>query len=160
MLWGQDWFQLNEKKSMESQTRLISWYWKQKTTWRKDLITYNSHLGLCFLLIDWLSFGEGGSGGGGGSGGSGGGGGEGWFAWNWMSKVKGTGGRILDVVRQGGGGFWKLDNFQGKYSTQIFKEKKCCSQVSLIILLWRTVDASWRIKYSTVTPRKCVVMEM
>ena len=38
LLWGRDWLQLNEKKSMESQTRLMNWYWKQKPTWKKDLI--------------------------------------------------------------------------------------------------------------------------
>ena len=43
----------------QSQTRLMSWYWKRNPTWRKGLITYNSHLGLSFLLIDWLSLGEG-----------------------------------------------------------------------------------------------------
>ena len=33
----------------------MSWYWKRNPTWRKDLIVI---LGLCFLLTDWLSFGE------------------------------------------------------------------------------------------------------
>ena len=46
-------FQLNEKKSKESQTRLISWYWKRKPTWRKDLITYNSHPSIMFFF-NWL----------------------------------------------------------------------------------------------------------
>ena len=52
--------QLNEKKSKKSQTRLMSWYWKQKLTWSKDLITCNSHLWIMFFffLINWLSFGE------------------------------------------------------------------------------------------------------
>ena len=35
----------------------MSWYWKRNPTWRKDLTVI---LGLCFLLTDWLSFGEGG----------------------------------------------------------------------------------------------------
>ena len=66
--------QLNEKKSKESQTRLISWYWKRKPTWRKDLITYNSHPWIMFFPFIWLvifwSEGRG-------------------FAWNWTSMVKG-----------------------------------------------------------------------
>ena len=44
--------QLNENKSKESQTTLMSWYWKQKPTWRKDLIIYNTDPWICFLLID------------------------------------------------------------------------------------------------------------
>ena len=47
-------------------------------------------LGLCFLLIDWLSFGKGGGGGGGES---------------FKVDVQGQGGgRILDVAGKGGGG--------------------------------------------------------
>ena len=38
--------------SLGNQTRLMSWYWKQKPTWRKDLITVIH--GLSFLLIVWL----------------------------------------------------------------------------------------------------------
>ena len=45
--------QLNEKKSKESQTRLMSWYWKRKVTWRKDLITYKSHPWIMFSF-NWL----------------------------------------------------------------------------------------------------------
>ena len=49
--------QLSEKKSKESQTRLISWYWKWKPTSRKHLITYNIHLWIMFsynwLVIIW-----------------------------------------------------------------------------------------------------------
>ena len=45
------------KKPKESQTRLMSWYWKGKPTWRKDLITYNSHpwimLSFNCLVIIW-----------------------------------------------------------------------------------------------------------
>ena len=54
LLWGRYWLQLNEEKSMESQTRLIiSWCWKRKPTWRKDLITYNSHPRIMFPCV-WL----------------------------------------------------------------------------------------------------------
>ena len=45
--------QLNEKKSKESQMRLMSWYWKRKLTWRKDLITYNVHPWIMFSF-NWL----------------------------------------------------------------------------------------------------------
>ena len=44
-------FPLNEKKSKESQARLISWCWTQKSTWINDLITYNSHPGSLKLDI-------------------------------------------------------------------------------------------------------------
>ena len=45
--------QLNEKNAKESQTRLMTWYWIRKSTWRNDLTTYNSHP--CFMLsIDLL----------------------------------------------------------------------------------------------------------
>ena len=66
MLWGRDWLQLNEKKSMESDelilkrmesNELMSWYWKRKPTWRRDLITYNSRPRILFhfnwLVIIW-----------------------------------------------------------------------------------------------------------
>ena len=53
LFWGQDWLQQNEKMSIESQTRLRSWYWKRKPTWRKDLITYNNHSRIMFLF-NWL----------------------------------------------------------------------------------------------------------
>ena len=45
--------QLNEKNSKESQTRLMSWYWKRKPTWRKGLITFNSPLWIMFSF-NWL----------------------------------------------------------------------------------------------------------
>ena len=51
--------QLNENKSNESQTRLMSWYWKRKPTWRKDLITYNIHPWIMFSFNWLVSFGEG-----------------------------------------------------------------------------------------------------
>ena len=46
--------QLDEKKSKESQTRLMSWYWKQKPTWRKGVITNNSHPWIMFSF-NWLA---------------------------------------------------------------------------------------------------------
>ena len=62
--------QLNVKNSKESQTRLMSWYWKRKPTWREDLITCNSHPWIMFffnwLVIIW----------------------RGVFIWYWTSKVK------------------------------------------------------------------------
>ena len=48
--------QLNEKKSKESQTRLMCWYWKRRPTWRKHLITCDSHSWIMFSLTDWLYF--------------------------------------------------------------------------------------------------------
>ena len=49
--------QLNKNKSKEKQTRLMSWYWKRKPTWRKDLTTYNNHPWIMFsfnrLVIIW-----------------------------------------------------------------------------------------------------------
>ena len=45
----------NKKKSKESQKKLMSSHWKRKLTWRKDLITYNSHpwIMLFFKLIGY-----------------------------------------------------------------------------------------------------------
>ena len=45
--------QLNEKKSKESKTRLMSWYWKRKPTWTKGLISHNSHP-LIMFSFNWL----------------------------------------------------------------------------------------------------------
>ena len=50
--------QLIKKKSKLSQMTLISWYWKQKLTRRKHLITYNSHPWIMFsfnllVVIIW-----------------------------------------------------------------------------------------------------------
>ena len=63
--------QLNEKKSKGSQTRLMGWYCNRNRlegrTWLHIIVT----LWLCFLLFDWLSFGEG------------------VLVWNWTSKIKG-----------------------------------------------------------------------
>ena len=101
--------QLNEKKSKESQTRLKSWYWKRKPTWRKDLITYNNHPWVMFsfnwLVIIWRR-------------------GEG-VGIRLRLDVQGQGGgRILDVDGQGGGGSWKLDNFHGRHMC-IIPNYKC-----------------------------------
>ena len=41
------------KKSKESETRLMGWYWKRKPIWRKGLITYNSHPWIMFSF-NWL----------------------------------------------------------------------------------------------------------
>ena len=45
--------QLNEKKSKESKTRLMSWDWKRKPIWRNDLTTNNSHPWIMFSF-NWL----------------------------------------------------------------------------------------------------------
>ena len=95
LLWGRGWLQLNEKKPMESQTRLMSWYWKRKPTWRKDLITYNSNPRIIFP-----------------------------FNWPVIIRRRGGGrvslkldvqgqgsGRIMDVAAQGSGRSCKLGNF-------------------------------------------------
>ena len=60
----------------------MSWYWKQKPTWRKDLARYLVILGLCLLLIDCLSLGERGRGRERGAG----------FVWNWRYIDNGGGG--------------------------------------------------------------------
>ena len=53
-------------------------------------------LGLWFLLIDWLSFGEG---------------------VRLKLDVQGQGGGlILDIDGQGGGGSWQLNNFHGHHT--------------------------------------------
>ena len=94
-LWRRGCFHLNGKKSMESQTREKSWYWKQKTTLRKDLITYDSHPWIMFSFI-WLV-----------------------IIWRWrvvhlkLDVQSQGGGRILDVAGQARWGSWKLDNFHG-----------------------------------------------
>ena len=51
-------------------------------------------LGLCFIWINWLPFGEGS------------------FVWNWTSKIKG----LNDFWNEEGGwGFWKLDKLHGRH---------------------------------------------
>ena len=68
----------------------------QKPTWRKDLITYNSHPSIVFsfkwLVIIWLSFFQ-----------------------NIPCRQDQGGGRILDFDGQGVWGSWKLDNFHWRY---------------------------------------------
>ena len=72
MLWERDRLPLNEKKSTKSQIRLMSWYWTQKSTWRKDLIAYNSHLRTRIMFpFDYHLEKAGGR-----------------FIWNWMFKAK------------------------------------------------------------------------
>ena len=92
--------QLNEKKSTESQTRLMSWYWKGKSTWRKDLTTYDSH--------PWIMF---------------------YFNWLVIIWRGGRGGGSLETGRprsrewkkfgrgwtRGVGESWKLGNFHGRH---------------------------------------------
>ena len=74
----------------------MSWYWKQKPTWRKDLITYNSHPCIMFsfnwLVIIW----------------------RGGFVWNWTCKVKRME-ELWTYIDKGGDGSWKLDNFHGRH---------------------------------------------
>ena len=103
--------QLNEKKSKESETRLISWCWKRKPTWRKDPITYNSHPWIMFSF-NWLA-----------------------MIWRKAGGVKGgrevgsfetrrprlRGWRILGVDGQRGWGSWKVDNFHGRHTCVILK---------------------------------------
>ena len=84
--------QLNEKKLKENQTRLMSLYWKRKPTWKKDLITYNSHLWIMFPF-NWL-----------------------FIIWRRGVRLEldiqgQEGGGILDVHGQGGGGLENLTIF-------------------------------------------------
>ena len=65
--------QLNEKKSKKSHTRLMRWYWKQKPTWRKDLVTHDSQPWIMFCF-NWLVIIRKGGG----------------FVWNRTSKNKGV----------------------------------------------------------------------
>ena len=76
---------------MESQTSLMSWHWKRKPTWRKNLITYNSYPWIMFsfnwLVIIWTE--EGGI--------------------RLKLDVQGQGGgRILDVAWGGGLANWTI----------------------------------------------------
>ena len=75
----------------------MNWYWKQKTTWSKDLIIYISHPWIMFsfkgLIIIWRE--------------------DGGFVWNWTSNVKGVE-EIWTYMDKGVlKGSWKLDNFHG-----------------------------------------------
>ena len=87
----------NGNESMENQTRWMGWYWKQKPTWRKDLITYSSHTWIMFSFIDWLSFGGG------------------WGGGRLKLDFQGQGGRIIFNVARARGGSWKFDNFRGRH---------------------------------------------
>ena len=97
--------QLNEKKSKESQTRLMSWYWKRKSTWRKDLITYNNNPWIMFSF-NWLV-----------------------IIWRGGVRLKldvqGQGsGRILGVDQQERWWSWKLNNFHRRHICIIPKMEK------------------------------------
>ena len=78
---------------VKSQTRLMSWYWEQKPSCRKDLIKCNGHpwimLSFNWLVIIWRGRGKGGGG----------------------AFVGQGDGRILDVAGQGGWGVLKIDQF-------------------------------------------------
>ena len=95
-------FGKKRKKSMESQRRLMSWYWKQKLTWRKELITYNRHQWIMasfnWLVIFWR--------------------GRGWwqwrFDWNRTYKVNGVG-KFWTYLDKEDGWFSKLDHFHGRH---------------------------------------------
>ena len=80
--------------------KIISWYWKWKSTWRKNLVTIIVILRLCFLSINWLWFGEkygfGGVGGG----------------TCLKLDFQGQGGRrMLDIDGKGGRGVMKIEQF-------------------------------------------------
>ena len=118
MLWGRDWLQLNEKKSMESDelilkrmesNELMSWYWKRKPTWRRDLITYNSRPRILFhfnwLVIIW----------------------KGGIYLKLDVQSQGSG-RILYVTGQSGWGVLKLDNFHGRHM---------CIVATYILMAWQ-----------------------
>ena len=96
--------QLNEKTWKESQTWLMSLYWKRKPIWRKDLITYNSYPWIMFsskwLVIIW----------------------RGGFVCNWTSKSRGWNNFGRGWTRVVGGS-WKLDNFHGRHMCIIPKSE-------------------------------------
>ena len=112
MIVGQSWLQLNGKKSIESQTRLMSWNWKQESTWRKDLITYNSHHWIMFyfnwLVIIWRERESGGG------------------RWGCLKLcVQGQGdGRILDIAGQGRWGIWKIGQFS--WTSHVYRPWETC----------------------------------
>ena len=88
----------NWKEVKGKPERLMSWYWKQKPTWRKALITYNSPLWI-MCSFNWLVIiGEGDRGRGGG----------------WLFEIgcpRSWGGKIVDVDGQGGWGVLKIRQF-------------------------------------------------
>ena len=92
---------------MESQTRLMSWYWKRKPTWRKDLITYDSH--------PWIMFP---------------------FNWLVIIR-RGRGIRFtLDIARQGGGGPWKLANFHGSRMCNVITQSTLSHILTFTYFSW------------------------
>ena len=86
--------QLNEKKSKEGETKLMNWYWKRKQTWKKDLITYDTHPWIMFsfnwLVIIWRGR---------------------RFTWGLLTWRRFNFGRRW--ARELGS--WKLDNFLGRH---------------------------------------------
>ena len=91
----------------------MSWFWKGKSTWRKELITYNSHSWIMFsfnwLVINW----------------------RGWVRLKLDVQDQG-GGRIIGVVGQRGRGSGKLDNFYGRHMCIIPKKNQ-----AYIYLPWK-----------------------
>ena len=95
----------------------MSWYWEQKPTWRKDLITCNSHPWIMFsfnwLVIIWRGRG---------------------FVWNWTSKVN-------EVEECGhswtrGWGVLKIGQFSWtSYVYPSYKNNCPCS-----IKIWKSTD--------------------
>ena len=123
---------------MESQTRLMSWYWKRKPTWRKDLIRYNSHPWIIFFLIDWLSFRD------------------------WMGEERSSfevgrprsrWWKNFDVAGQSKGGSWQLDNFHERpihayvfFSLSIhFWILHCIFKENEVCLLWKKCTLWYQI---------------
>ena len=97
---------------MESQTKLMSWYWEQKLTWGKDLITCNVHPWIMFsfnwLVIIWRWFVEGGGRG---------------VIWNWTLKVK----WVEEFWTQLDKGLGGLENFP------IFMDVICVSSITSLL---------------------------
>ena len=96
--------QLNEKKSKESQIRLMSWCWKLKPTWRKDLISYNSHPWIMCVLFSLFVYHL-----------------ERGVVWNWTPKIKGVGECWSQMDKRVGG----LENWT------IFMDVICLSSLKL-----------------------------
>ena len=108
------------KEVSEQPDRIVSWYWKRKPTWRKDLITYNSHPRIMFpfnwLAIIWrVRKGD----------------------WNWTSKVKGWKNLERSWTRRVGG---KLDFMLSKIYAYFMLFLKF--MLSKSIYIWST---NWTI---------------